>query len=196
MRSLRPILLALTAVAVTSLCSVQPAQAFTITPEQVGANVVGTGSGAINLTGLTFTAQAVGGSASVRANVGNIVIGTAVDTNRFTGFTGPTSFGSGGLFSANTASGDFFTFVGSGLIFLPRTYVSNTALSDTMTFNNRTFASMGLTPCTYVWTWGAGPNQNFTLIIGGAGVPDGGTTVSLLGCALLGLAGLRRRLGW
>src|SRR5262245_12102712 len=28
-----------------------------------------------------------------------------------------------------------------------------------------------------------------------ATVPDGGTTVSLLGCALLGLAGLRRRLG-
>jgi VPDSG-CTERM motif len=27
------------------------------------------------------------------------------------------------------------------------------------------------------------------------GVPDGGATVSLLGCALLGLAGLRRRLG-
>jgi len=26
-------------------------------------------------------------------------------------------------------------------------------------------------------------------------VPDGGTTVSLLGCALVGLAGLRRRLG-
>lgn len=29
----------------------------------------------------------------------------------------------------------------------------------------------------------------------GAGVPDGGTTVSLLGCALVGLAGLRRKLG-
>jgi len=29
----------------------------------------------------------------------------------------------------------------------------------------------------------------------GVGVPDGGTTVSLLGCALLGLAALRRRLG-
>jgi len=28
-----------------------------------------------------------------------------------------------------------------------------------------------------------------------AGVPDGGTTASLLGCALLGLAALRRRLG-
>ena len=29
----------------------------------------------------------------------------------------------------------------------------------------------------------------------GTGVPDGGTTVSLLGCALLGLVALRRRLG-
>ena len=69
--------------------------------------------------------------------------------------------------------------------------------SDSMTFNNATFASLGLTPGTYVWTWGAGANQNFTLQIGSLsvpGVPDGGSTVSLLGCALLGLAALRRKL--
>jgi VPDSG-CTERM motif len=30
----------------------------------------------------------------------------------------------------------------------------------------------------------------------GVGVPDGGTTVSLLGCALLGLVWLRRKLSW
>ena len=41
-------------IAVTSLFSVQPAQAYTVTLEQVGSNVVATGSGAINLTGLTF----------------------------------------------------------------------------------------------------------------------------------------------
>jgi hypothetical protein len=35
-----------------------------------------------------------------------------------------------------------------------------------------------------------GPNFQFT-----PGVPDGGSTVSLLGCALLGLAALRRKLG-
>jgi hypothetical protein len=66
-----------------------------------------------------------------------------------------------------------------------------------MTFNNATFATLGVTPGTYVWTWGTGlPNQNFTLIISqaGAGVPDGGSTVSLLGFALLGLAALRRKL--
>ena len=37
-----------------SLFSVQPAQAYTVTLQQVGSNVVATGSGAINLTGLTF----------------------------------------------------------------------------------------------------------------------------------------------
>jgi len=64
-----------------------------------------------------------------------------------------------------------------------------------MTFNNATFASLGLTPGTYIWSWGTGlPNQNFTLIIGGAGVPDGGSTVSLLVFGLLGLAVLRRKL--
>jgi VPDSG-CTERM motif len=78
---------------------------------------------------------------------------------------------------------------------VPEGYVSGQALSDSITFNNATFASLGLEPGTYVWSWGTGlPNQNFTLRIGGAGVPDGGSTVSLLGFALLGLAVLRRRL--
>ena len=64
-----------------------------------------------------------------------------------------------------------------------------------MTFDNATFASLGVTPGTYEWTWGTGlRNQNFTLIIGGAGVPDGGSTVSLHGFGLLGLASLQRKL--
>jgi hypothetical protein len=63
-----------------------------------------------------------------------------------------------------------------------------------MTFDNATLAGLGVTPGTYVWSWGTGlPNQNFTLIIA-RGVPDGGSTVSLLGFALLGLAAVRRKL--
>ena len=47
-----------------SLFSVRPAQAYTVTLQQVGSNVVATGSGAINLTGLTFarSGQAIGGA--------------------------------------------------------------------------------------------------------------------------------------
>ena len=183
-----------------SLFSVQPVQAFTITMEQVGSNVVANGSGAINLTGLTFDGSGSGGAADVFASSGGISIGATVDTTLYNGFTGPTSFGSGGVHLANTSSGDFVSIFASGVfffqdIFLPTTYVSNAALSDSMTFNNATFATLGVIPGTYTWTWGTGlPNQNFTLIIGRAGVPDGGSTVSLLGCALLGVAVLRRKL--
>jgi hypothetical protein len=111
-------------------------------------------------------------------------------------FTGPTNFGSGGLFSANTGSGDFVGIhVLDGVLLVPQGYISGSPLSDSMTFNNATFASLGVTPGTYLWSWGTGlRNQNFRLIIGAAGVPDGGSTVSLLGFALLGLAALRRKL--
>jgi hypothetical protein len=98
-------------------------------------------------------------------------------------------------FLPNTSSGDFVGIQGHiGHLFVPVGYVSNHTLSDSMTFNSATFASLGVISGTYVWSWGTGANQNFTLIIGRAGVPDDGTTVSLLGCALFGLAALRRKL--
>jgi hypothetical protein len=57
-----------------------------------------------------------------------------------------------------------------------------------MTFNNKTFADLGVTPdSTHVWTWGTGlENQNFTLQIGPDCVPDAGSTVSLVSFSLLG----------
>ena len=194
--------LILFAVAVTSLFSVQPAQAFTITLEQIGSNVVATGTGAINLTGLTLSGPGAGGLPLVQANNGIIQIGAANHpiSDAYSGFTGPTNFGVGTQFLANIGSGDFvaliqgIAFGGVGdVLFVPHGYVSGAPLSDSMTFNNATFASLGVTPGTYVWTWGTTglANQNFTLIIGRAGVPDGGTTVSLFSFALLGLAVLR-----
>jgi hypothetical protein len=187
--------LTLFAIAVTSLFCVRPVQGFTITVEQMGSNVVWTGSGAINLTGLNFIGPGivVGSGINPALAVINMVPGNA-DT--YAGITGPTSFGVGSASFASSFSGDVFARNANGLLFLPVGYVSGNALSDSMTFNNATFASLGVTPGTYMWSWGTGlPNQNFTLTIGRVGVPDGGTTVSLLGCALLGLAALRRKLG-
>ena len=158
----------------------------------MGVNVVATGSGPINLTGLTFEFSVSGSNqAAVFASNGTIQTCPtgSVSADLYRGFTGPASFGTGGLFFANTGSGDFVGITSMASLVVPQGYVSNTALSDSMTFDNATIHSLGLTPGTYVWTWGSGlPNQNFTLIIGRAGVPDGGSTVSLLGCALLGLA--------
>jgi hypothetical protein len=186
-------------IAVTSLFSVQPVQAYIVTLDQVGANVVATGSGPINLMGLTFNGSFFSSNqAAVTGGGGIIQTGPTgfVSADLYSGFSGPASFGTGGVFFANTGSGDFVGIDGTGSLVVPHGYVSGAALSDSMTFDNATIHSLGLTPGTYVWTWGSGlPNQNFTLIIGRAGVPDGGSTVSLLGCALLGLAALRHKLG-
>ena len=185
-----------------SLFSVQPAQAYTVTLEQMGADVVANGSGAINLTGLAFFG---GGSFFITTlipSLGRISTGPppsglgSVDLYRV--FSGPANFGSGGQHNAteSLSSGNFVGIQASvNELFVPHGYMSNSALSSSATWTGATFASLGVTPGTYVWSWGTGlPNQNFTLIIGGAGVPDGGSTVSLLSFGLLGLAALRRKL--
>jgi len=55
---------------------------------------------------------------------------------------------------------------------IPAGYVSNAPLSTTSTWNGRTFASMGLVPGAYVWTWGSGGTaDSFTLQIGAPAAP-------------------------
>src|SRR5215831_8237540 len=124
---------------------VQPAQAYTVTLKQMGSNVVATGSGAINLTGLTFFGL-TDLSSLMEASLGQINAGQLGLAAGYTGFTGPTSFGSGGLFFANAGSGDLVGISGaphfSEFIFVPAGYVSGNALSSSATWNNATFASL------------------------------------------------------
>ena len=189
--------LTLFGIAVTSLFSVRPAQAYTVTLEQVGSNVVATGGGALDLTGLTFEQNFLNAPPQIQANFSLMITGPGgANQSQYVGFTGPTNFGSGDLVFADTGSGDGVGIFGTSII-VPQGYISGAALSSSATFNNATLASLGATPGFYSWTWGDGENQFFALEIGSVGVPgvpDGGSTVSLLGCALLGLAALRRKL--
>jgi hypothetical protein len=184
-----------------SLVCAQPAQAYTVTLQQVGSNVVATGSGAFNLTGLTFQTNFFSSPPQIQANFSLLITGPGgANQSQYTGFIGPTNFGSGDLIFADTGSGDGVGIIGNGsnpILIVPQGYVSGTALSSSATWNNVTLASLGVTPGIYGWAWGTGlKNQNFDLEIGLGvrGVPDGGSTVSLLGFALLGLAALRRKL--
>jgi len=187
-----------------SLFSVRPAQAgYMVTLKQSGQNVVATGSGAFDLTGLTKK----GGrsEALIQPYLGNIVTGSSNSCDAYgTTITGPSNFGIGieaGLVSIGIGDPVGMAFngghVNESFLLVPVGYVSGTALSSSATFNNLTLGSPDVTPGTYVWTWGDGADQSFTLQIGslgGPGVPDSGSTVSLLGCGLLGLAALRRKL--
>jgi hypothetical protein len=179
--------------------SAPPTQAgYIVMLEQVGSDVVANGSGAIDLTGLSFLHD-TGDVGFIAPDFATIFTGPGVSTvdKYYTGYTGPTSFGSGGGTTASSGSGDIvgvaIGLIDSGLVGLlavPLDYGSGDSLSDTATYIGQTFSSLGVTPGTYEWTWGSGANQNFTLVIGE--VPEPATwTMMLLGFAGLGFAGYR-----
>jgi hypothetical protein len=174
--------------AVCALVGVTQAKAaYIVTLQEVGSNVVAAGSGDINLTGLTSAGPFDSGPAALWSSVGYINTGpiSSVPLDGYTGFTGPTSFGSGSFTSASSGTGDSVEIWGDSaqfgipLLWVPAGYVSGGALSDTATYNNATFASLGVITGTYTWTWGSAPDQSFTLEIAnpvpgpiaGAGLP-------------------------
>src|SRR2546430_11048250 len=72
----KPTLATTLAIVLASLQSVRPAQAgYTVTLQQVGPDVVATGSGAIDLTGLTSLSQSGSGNPYVIPNSGLLPFG-------------------------------------------------------------------------------------------------------------------------
>jgi len=98
LRIFKPTVAAALATVIAWGLSVRPAQAnsYVVTLEQVGSNVVATGSGPIDLTGLSGTGFGMA-RAAVQPNVGVISTGPTSFSNEdeYNGFSGPTSFGSG-----------------------------------------------------------------------------------------------------
>ena len=173
-----------------------PAQAvpYEVTLLQVGPDVVASGIGSIDLTGLANPFNASGKAAIIPSQAG-LISGISPGNETFYNgpISGPSSFGSGLLTFANSGTGDRAGIASGPLsIIVPVGYVSDTALLSGATWNNATFASLGATPGTYVWTWGTGPDQNFTLQIGPATVPDTGSSFALLALALAALFGASR----
>jgi hypothetical protein len=155
--------------------SVSPAWAgFTVTLMQQGSNVVATGSGALDLTGLTLRTTEVSYSFMIPAG-SQINTGPAfpnyVPIDVYGGnITGPTNFGPGDFTFADNGSGDVVGLLGgpfAGVAHLdfgvPRGYISG-VLSGGAAWDNQNFNNLGVTPGTYEWSWGMGPDQNFTLI--------------------------------
>ena len=140
---------------------------YTVTLHQVGPNVVATGRGPIDLTGLSIMSYHVATETDIEPANGGIFTGTSAFADLYHGtLSGPASFGSGSATFTQRASGDM---VGihkmQDLIVVPTGYVSGTALSNTATWRGHTFATLGVTPGTYVWKWGTGLHQKVMLVI-------------------------------
>jgi hypothetical protein len=154
------------AIALLAPCTVQ-ATPYVVRLVQHGSNVVAIGSGEFDLTGLTRK-----GSFSLGNGVGPSegYVGTGPEDSLLDGYSGPsgpTTFGSGRYVQATAGTGDAValnpTIFIVPLVFVPLDYLSGTALANRSTWDNASFASLGITPGTYTWTWGAAADQSFTL---------------------------------
>jgi hypothetical protein len=181
------------------LCAPRAEAAYVVTIEQVGTDVVATGSGSIDFDALALYGDELD-SSLIAASGGALIIGptTPTDDAYYSGIAGPAiAFGTGGEFFPGSGGGAIvglgtFDETSGGVVAVPLDYVSGAPLgTSAATFADATIASLGLTPGSYVWSWGSGPTADtFTLDIAGtvvgASVPEPATWAMML----LGLAGL------
>ena len=190
---------ALGAAAIAVGLSVLPARAaYVVTLTQEGTDVVATGSGTINLAGLSFYDNFPPAYYGPRMfpGISDIATGPQVAVTLYVGATGPTNFGSGEPEDATTGSGDAVAVLNllfdpnNFVIAVPQGYVSGGKLSSSATFDDTNFVSLGVTPGFYTWTWGNGAN---TFTLDAVATPEPSTwAMMLLGFAGLAFAGYRR----
>src|SRR5215469_6675123 len=159
--------------------SIPPARAgYVVTLEQVETSVVASGGGPIDSTALSRFASGLVGTRIV-PSIADILTGPAttgtkgIGVDSYRGFSGPTEFGSGGGSSPSNGSGPGvgIHFL-NNVVFVSKGYVSGSPLSDSMTFDNQTFASLGVTPGTYEMDLGNRAEPDFTVNIVAAAVSE------------------------
>jgi hypothetical protein len=184
----------LVATGMAAAASQRAEAAFTFTLLEEGGDVVATGTGTLNVAAFIDSVDISPNTTNVLQPSSGAIARIGPDYTIYFGPVWPVSFGPGLFTAASTASGASVGISAvDGLLVVPLGYVSNGPLAAAMTFSGVTFASLGVTPGSYIFNWGEGETaDSFTVQIGPAAVPEPASAL-LLGAGLLGLASVRRR---
>ena len=138
--------------------------AVTINVVESGGDVIGTSSGSINLAALsgpiaTFQNTGEIDGTETQTGLSKIVVGPSSTADLWLGAVAPAIFSTGGSFAdsfdgGSISVGAIRTASNIG-IYVPLGYVSGTPVDGTSTWTGHTFATLGLIPGTYVFTWGS-----------------------------------------
>lgn len=175
-----------------AFASISAPAALVINVQEVGADVVVTASGSLDMTGAVissshnnFDPRLLMRPTSNR--IRQYALGV-VESYLLTG--GTHDLGAGPNIDTNSITGDTFGISGNSIFYVPGGY-SGGPLSGSGTFNGETIAGIGLIPGSYTWTI---PSDTITLNIGSVTpVPEPATYIALAGFGGLGLLVWRRR---
>lgn len=146
-----------------------------VTAREVGNDIVfSSAGGSFNLSAWTY-ANYGSHSANIDPSAPYVIMGVgAFFTEVYSdpvNYSAPSSFGSGGRSASssgtNPSFGEQFGMFEadggqSGLLFVPDGYNSLDPIGpSSMTFENESFTSLGLTEGTYTWSWGIGDDADF-----------------------------------
>jgi len=187
------------AVTITLATATSAHAAFVVNFAQVGADVVATGSGTIDTTGLPQNGT-WGSPPGTFPLGGEVNLGGGdwhVGLWRYMVAPSSAGFGAYGATDATSWSGDPFAFAADvGYLMVPLGYTSGAALTDQDIFANTTLAAMHLTNnSSTVWNFGSGANaDSLTVNVGAVAVPEPATwALMLVGFGAIGAASRRNR---
>ena len=147
--------------------SISPIQGFFFTIQEVGPDVVLSGTGSADLASLTLDGPYSHGGTFITPNQGFFAVGTPASNGYYSGATlsSPVLFGSGSITIADLSTGDVFGLNGFGAVSVPAGY-SGGLLNGTATFTGTTLATLGVTVPggPYLVQWGtSGASETITL---------------------------------